>query len=1010
MKRFLIFMTLLAVMTSLGVAQVTTASILGRVVDGTGGVVPGASITADNAGKQTTRSVITDDSGSFTLDFLPVGEWTVTVDMPGFNVYEETGLLLRAGEKLGKTIELTVGSVDETITVTSAAAQLNTVNAQDNIRLSESDLKELPVFQRDITNVLTLGAGSSGGAALSLNGLPPRGFVFTIDGSYANPDPELPGIGMYQNFNVVKGMSIDAIAEIQTSKNVFSAETANAVGGNVNVISKTGTNEFHGSMFWNYQAGGLNARYQFNSGKAPLVFHQFGASAGGAIIEDEMFIFGAWESYRLTASSSVSGGVPSTEIRSLMLASEPLYKTWLDGWPTPTSNDLTAAQGGTGQASFSGTGAEEREDDHFIIRWYYHPNQTNSVNFRYTYFDPSRTIPRVQTLNSRSWIGGQKAYSGAWTMSAPTWSNELRGGLNSTKFIRQDALNRDGIMGAYLDGWDSQQSRLFGKDGETLTLENVIATTKGDHSLKFGGIYQWQRGNRVSNGTPRCFYDAAAGIISNTPTKCFYRFGKKPKYVYNWQVGGFLQDDWRVNSKLVVNLGLRYDYYSVVTVEDDAFFNPVLPFGQNFRSAGNYYNSDPINFAPRVSFAYSADDKTVIKGGYGMFISRFNTFSGIVDIQRDDTYTNSIWLNATETASLGCAFHPKYVTGFEACDNGTSAKAYTEVDGYRGGGALDPDVANPASQQWTFGIQRQLSEDIVLDLSYVGSHGTRLQNQLALNRGDRVTGVRPYADVSGVAYNSNDDSSVYHSLQVELSKRFSAGLTADFAYTWAKSLSYSRGDMSCCGSNNSPQDISHPEPSNPNGKTVYDQTLNRGWVSHQTPHRATVSWLYEIPGAEGAGKAQELLTRGWGIGGIFEASTGSVRSIRQSGGTINSSRPDFVCQSLHSAYNSSQSNMQYFNKSCFETVGKNSAGNPTRAGNLARNTFFDPGFWEVDLSLSKKFYVTDTAVFSVRMDLFNAFNQTNFRNTQTSASSGTFGVLRSTYGARVTQVNARLEW
>ena len=1009
MKRFLIFLTVLAVMTGLGVAQVTSATILGRVVDGSGGVVPGASVTAANQTQQASKSTITNDRGEYTLTFLPVGTYTLKVDMPGFNVYEETGLVLTAGLKLGKTITLTVGSVDQTITVTSQTAQLNSVNAQDDIRLSDKDLQELPVFQRDITNVLTLGAGASGGSSLSLNGLPPRGFVFTIDGSYANPDPELPGIGMYQDFNVVKGMSIDAIAEIQTTKNVFSAETANTIGGNVNVISKTGTNQFHGSAFWNYQAGGLNARHQRQSKQSPLVFNQFGASAGGPIMKDKMFIFGAWESYRLTASSAIAGGVPSTEIRNLMLANFPEYGTWLGGYPLATSNDGPISENG-GVALFNGSGAEEREDDHFIIRWDYHPNETNSVNFRFTYFDPSRTIPRVQTLNSRSWIGGQKAYSGAWTMSNPTWSNELRGGLNSTDFIRQDALNRDQIMGAYLSGWSSDQSRLFGKDGDTFTLEDVIATTRGNHSLKFGGIYQWQRGNRISNGTPRCFYDDASAIIDNVPDDCFYRFGKQAKYIYNWQLGGFIQDDWRITSKLVLNLGLRYDYYSVITLEDDAFFNPVLPFGQDFREPGDYYKSDPLNFGPRVSFAYSLDDKTVFKGGYGMFISRFNTFSGIVDIQRDDPFTNSITLSRLETQQLGCRFDPKFKTGFEPCDSGISPKTFTEVPGFRGGGALDPLVSNPASQQWSFGVQRQLTDDVVFDATYVGSRGTHLQSQYAFNQPIRETGVRPFTDVSGYGYNSNDDSSSYHSLQVELGKRFSHGFQADFAYTWAKSLSYGRGDMSCCGGNNSPQILIHTEPGNPDSPTFMNSFLNRGWTEHQTPHRATFNWLYEVPGMQGAGKAKELLTRGWGIGGILEASTGSVDFISQSDGGLSGGRPDFTCGSFSAAINESQSNDQYYVKSCFTPVPRNEFGLPIRQGTLGRKQFIDPGFWNVDLSISKKFYVTESMNIMLRADLFNAFNQTDLRNAGTNASSGNFGLLTSTYGARVTQFNLRLQW
>ena len=303
-KRFRSILWLLAVMlfiATTGQAQVTTATVYGRVLDPTGAVVPNAEVIASNQATAAEFNTVSSAAGEFTIAFLPAGTYTITIASEGFKTYQETDLTLASGQRHNASFTLEIGVTTETVTITSSAPLMNTVNAEQDISLNTNQVAELPMINRDITGILTLGTGASltdGGWTLSINGLAPRGFTMTVDAVDAVPDAEFAGLSLYQNFNFIKGISVEAVQEVETSKNIFSAEVGHTIAGNVNLISKSGTNQFHGSAFEMYQSGGLHANNFLVGTKAPLVYHQFGGSIGGPIKKDELFFFGVYEGYR----------------------------------------------------------------------------------------------------------------------------------------------------------------------------------------------------------------------------------------------------------------------------------------------------------------------------------------------------------------------------------------------------------------------------------------------------------------------------------------------------------------------------------------------------------------------------------------------------------------------------------------------------------------------------------------------------------------------------------------
>jgi hypothetical protein len=295
-----------------------------------------------------------------------------------------------------------VGATSETVNVTAEAPLVNASTAEQRNTVTTQQVIELPTQRRDWTGLLRLGTGVTpfGDGGLTLNGLPPSSFRLTVDGTDAEGDPELPSLSMYQNFNYIKAVSLEAIAEVNLAKGIASAEIANTMSGNVNLITRGGTNSFHGSLFENNQVENFAARNQFLATKAPIVFNQFGGSLGGPIVRNRVFFFTVYEGYRESAFRPISENVPTQEFRQRAIAAVPEYAPFFDIYPLPTA----AVAPGAVTGFFEGAGSNVSRDNHAIGRVDYHVSDRNSLSARYTRGRPYRETPRV-TTNSRVFGG-----------------------------------------------------------------------------------------------------------------------------------------------------------------------------------------------------------------------------------------------------------------------------------------------------------------------------------------------------------------------------------------------------------------------------------------------------------------------------------------------------------------------------------------------------------------------------------------------------------------------------
>src|SRR5580765_7082572 len=335
-------------------AQVITATLYGVVRDNTGGILPGATVVVTHQGTTLTRETLSDERGEFALPALPPGPYSIKIELAGFKASSSQGLALGAGQTVRQTYVLEVGSVEETVTVTglsplvqtSSTAQMQTIGAE---------VQEIPVSRRNLQNVVMLAPGVNssdsavgGGRAFRVNGIGDGGSAITVDGSSAQTNPENRGFGNYGGQNQIEILSVESVAEVQVVKGVLAAEYGGSIGGQVNMITRSGTNQFHGSVLENFQSDAFSSRDPFlppTTAKPEIQFNQFGGSLGGPIMRNRVLFFTSYEGYREESGVTVQGNVATPATRARMLAALPNPETRLrlDNMPQPNQaiNDVT---------------------------------------------------------------------------------------------------------------------------------------------------------------------------------------------------------------------------------------------------------------------------------------------------------------------------------------------------------------------------------------------------------------------------------------------------------------------------------------------------------------------------------------------------------------------------------------------------------------------------------------------------------------------------------------------
>ena len=986
-------------------AQVTTATFYGIVTDPTAAVVPGATVTLTNEGTQAQTTHTTDQAGEFAFTFVRVGTYTLRIEASGFKAFQSAGIELGAAQNVRQSYALEIGAVTETVEVTSAAPLVNTVSAEQRENITTLQISELPLSRRNIAGIVTLGTGvvrSTGD--VFLNGSGRGGTQVSVDGTDATSNPERPSINMFGNFNYVSTISVDAVQEVQLIKGIIPAEYTRALGGNLNLITKTGTNQLHGSLFENFRSEELNARSQFLTAKPGVTYNQFGGSIGGPIVKDRVFGFGVYEGYRERAFRPVAGDVPTQRLRDEMLAAVPEYSIWLDTVPLP--NQPHAPDANTGD--FVGAGSLQSNDNHFVIKPDVRISDNMLASVNWTRARPSRLLPRVQEVNFRRFSGETDRVTGSFTIFSSNWTSETRYGYNRNVVDRLDGIFE--LMDPNQEEQKFGSRRIpcvsalgFGGCGEIISLgapshqfDQKFAVTRGEHSLKFGGVY-FRRGiGRANIENPSIRYQNKEDLLANIPSRLQMTFGIDQYTAISKQWGFFVQDDWRVTPTLVLNLGIRNDSFGHFVANGPGggpphSFNRAL-LDSNFtlspvRDVDNPYDNDQMNIAPRLGFSWNPDGngKNVIRGGVGVIFTDLAGETVTQTVQNSLTEPFRARISRAEGLRLGINY-PQYNEDVLPLVSGGATGGSPRV--------LDPGLEASYIYNFYLGLQRALTEHTVLESAFVGNRGVKWLTSRIGNPVDRFTGLHPNPGFSNFDYWDNSDSTRYFSWQTSLRHRYSKNLNANFHYTWANQIAYGAGDTGWRSSGT--QDF-------------FDLQSNRGLANQDVKHVFVSDIVYDLP------KLSDLessvlrgIIGGWQVSAIYTGQTGLPANISQPT-AISGSRPDYI-SGQEPTFSTSQSRetLQYINRAAFAEVPETSVGAGERVGSLGRNAIRQHGLINLDFSIGKNFFLTEGTRLQIRTDMFNLFNHTNLTRLNTNIESGTFGRFRGTMGAREIQLNAKL--
>jgi hypothetical protein len=1019
-------------------AQVTTATLVGLVRDNSAAVIPGANVVATNEGTGVTRESVTDANGEVVLSALPAGTYTVRIELAGFKTISQRGIQLGAGQTVRQTFTLEVGAMSETVTVTGEAPLLQTAMSLQADSLGSQEVRELPVNRRNIQNLIGLtagvvitGTGAAGGSGgVQMNGVASGGTGITVDGTEANSNPEGRSLTQYGSENQISVMSLDSIAEVQIVKGVLPAEYGGVAGGQINVISRSGTNNFNGSTFYSGQNERWNARDFFSTAPHPVGhFNQYGGTLGGPVMRNKVFFFGTYEGYREKVELNLNTTVPYQAVRDEVLRAlpQPETKIALDTLYLPTEPIVSATGVVNPQVGrWRGLGVRKRSENHVVAKTDLAVFNGANLTFTYTRLRPFSLDPRPNPngANDREFPNRQDRIAAQYVMTRGAWVSESRVGWNKAYLARLDKFlsvigpNQPAEIMPYgrrvasfsISGlFGTAHSEILQMAGTAYSLEQKFSRGFQRHLVKTGFRFLRETGSHINPEDPAFTYQTYADLLANVVNSHNTTYGAPPHGSRMDQYGAFIQDDWRLGSNFVLNLGLRWDYYGVakvyattpVPVELVNLENPTdlrrLDFGPK-RDPLHPYEPDGNNVGPRVGFAWrlGSNEATVVRGGLGYLYSPTLPMT-VRQAVNHPTIPYRVVYNRTESAARNVRW-PMYTDDalpLAQADSAGRAAVFS---------LINTNIGAPYTIQSMASVQRAFGRTMAAEIGYIRTDGNDFPLQRQFTQAfDRETGLRPnpVLGAPGGYYVDSSQTMVYNGLQTSLRRRFSDRYSWDINYTLSKSESTQGGDLSVyyITSYNAMQDFWNPE-------------RDYGPSTNDIRHRFNASFIYELPGMGGSQRVLNGLLGGWQISGIVQARSGGALVVTQPSG-IGNSRPDvapgvdLVVADWHDSC--AASGCSYLNTAGFVRVPVSSVTNATlRPGTYMPGMVRGPSDFNLHTTLAKSFSVGAQKRLQVRGDVFNLLNWKNYNNPQTNMNNADFGRITGAGRARVFQFGARL--
>ncbi len=1035
-------------------AQVSTGTILGTVTDSSGAAISDAAVQVKNVGTGVVASVTTDGQGRFNVPSLNIGDYEVSAAKPGFQTVLRKGVTLTVGSQFVVDLSLPVGQAQQTVTVQGEVAQVDTTSSTVANLVDTKQMAELPLNGRNFQQLILLAPGVNV-AQTSTTSFYGKGDTYSVAGG--RPEGQaylLDGTDITNFFNHGTGggslgtsLGLDAIAEFQTLTNTYSAQ----FGGNgavINAASKSGTNDFHGTVFEYLRNSALDAR-DFFEGASPAPFrrNQFGGALGGPVKKDKAFFFGNFEELRqvktITNLATVpdaaahNGDLPcaiagaaapcnaATGLAHVGFASQRLADV-MKLWPSATTEIF---RGGlpSGTGTISQVGSQIGNEHYFLGRFDYTVSERSSVFARFVIDQGDFTNPFPNTV-----VAG-------WRDTEPT--RNIYTTIEEKHILTPSIINvarvsfmRTENSATTIDSYPALQfyPHLGGQDGNVaisglsglgptaLAPYSLIQTkfgvsddmymTKGAHTIKFGvsisrvqtyenqpfsaaGSFTFASLLGYMQGTPIRYggaFPAGTSIYGNVNPDAYRAFREH-------MIMPYINDDWKVNAKLTLNIGLRYDFdtnpkslmNNLLVITNPPFHSVGGPISTGFTLAPKVWRDNPAlgNWGPRFGFAYDPfnDHKTSIRGGFGDFhnvIAPRTWTSGYV--------TGPPFPSVIVTPSPAIPVIP-FPNPFLANVSAPLPSNGQTVD-YN-------NTKTPALYEWNINVQRDLVSNTILTVGYVGSHGSHLMTQSDQNPPIPTTDVNGvmHFGANGVSYPrwspnfgainalQSNGNSTYHSMQVNLVRRFSNNWQAQFAYTWSHSIDD--------GSGSSGLETGGGPRSNP-----YNFAQDRGSSTFDIRHAFRINSVYALP------FKKNRLVSGWQLSGIMSKTTGPPLIIqagsdwaRVGGSAFTNQRP-YLNPGFTADNIVVKNDRQWLNPAAF------SLGPEGTLGNLGRGVIRGPGLFNLDAALLKDTRIRENIRLQFRAEFFNILNHPNFFIPATNLAMFAGTAINPTAGL-ITQTN-----
>ncbi|MEZ5402844.1 MAG: carboxypeptidase regulatory-like domain-containing protein [Bryobacteraceae bacterium] len=1119
---------LLACMPAL--AQTQFASVRGVVQDGSGAVIPNATLTLTNINQNRGWDTPTNEAGAYVFQQIPPGNYTLQVEAQGFKKFSRAGLILQVAQIAEINVSMELGALTETVQVSAETPLLETASSTLGEVVNSVTSENLPLNGRNVLQLVALtpginantsfynsgqGGGSITAVGFSANGGRNVSTAVMLDGS----PQEVMG---YNQPAYVP--SPDALQEFKVQTNSMAAEYGRTGGAVVNMVHRSGGSQFHGVLYEFLRNNSFDANGFFNNlngrQKAAFRYNQFGFTAGGPMTPSRQttFFFVNYEGIRQVNPGEATFSVPTAQMRQGDFSQingavydpatinaagarqpfannripaariNPVGAKFVSFYPAANrdgivNNYFSQAGASTGRNNVSfKIDRRISERQNLFGRFSWENGTTNQANH---YGNAATPTPGFTGARNRSGTVDDSWVRGGWVLHGNygySYHSNPRGPLENTVTSTElgfpaavEAVAQFPIFPTVAVAGYSQlgpeASYIIGNKFETHTWGGDASKLFGTHTVKFGGAY---RLNRVSNFRPnnpngsynfsdvflRQVFNRTGGGDSIASMLLGLASGgqmrSEPSIALQVKYSAFyVQDDWRINDRLTLNYGLRWDMDFPQTERFDrtSWFDLQAPIPLQAAGLGPFRGGlvfagsrtpgasrgvkdlDRNNFAPRLGLAYKVTNRLVVRSGAGFFYSPTTgigpspTAAGALGFNAITPFTSSIDGNRTPYTTLSNPFPD----GFIAPENGQNGLLTFVGQGINANLRYD---RVPYSVQWNFNVQYELPDSMLLDVAYAGNSGAKLQANAQLNQipdsalalGDQLNAVvpnpffgvlpaatnlgratttraqllRPYPWLTGLTHQWGSQAhSSYHALQTKFRKRYAGGLQFLLAYTWSKAIDDVSSVAGFLGDQN-------PGYTNNNRRD-----LDRSLSATHTPHNLAFNYQWELPFGKGrrflnVGGVADQVLGGWTLNGITSIQSGSPISVDSRNNTTASQgggqRPNSTGIQSQTPGSPKDRIYGWFNPAAFADAPPYTFGNVGRF--LPDN--FGPGMHNWDVSILKNFPIGESLRLQFRGELFNAFNLVNFRNPAAVFGQPAFGRITAADPARIIQFGLKL--